>query len=346
MDAQQRRSKLDRFPVVDTNSCDEMRHILIQHCGVRDFDRRQNGKIFRGLANCLVLKNLDLSYGALSADVGATFPGNEFVRQQIILSGRNLITIGHSRFHGSVDSASIIPARADFRCEFCENFSHVFLRVRTNALRSKLVALAGNPVGRNIEFAAGFARQTSEQLKLLRLIDFFISELDRPGASANDLWLAEFEQLLMVSFLVANAHNFSPLLQSKAGNAAPWQVRIVEDYIEAHWNRPISIEELSEATGVGVRNMFLTFKKVRGYTPMLFLQRIRLEHARRLLKAPDETTSVTTVGLMCGFQNAGHFARYYRQAFNELPSFTLAVAKNTHEIADTGVGHDRKKRGG
>jgi AraC-like DNA-binding protein len=239
---------------------------------------------------------------------------------------------------------AFLPARADFHCEFCENFSQIFLRVRTNALRSKLAALTGSPVGQNIEFAAGFARQTSEQLKLLRLIDFFIGELDLPDASADDPWLGEFEQLLIVSFLVGNAHNFSPLLQGKAANAAPWQVRIVEDYIEANWNKPISIEELSEATGVGVRNMFLTFRKVRGYTPMSFLQRMRLEHAMRLLKAPDETTSVTSVGLMCGFQNAGHFAHYYRQAFDELPSITLAVARNTHRIAGTGVGHDRKKR--
>jgi len=48
-----------------------------------------------------------------------------------------------------------------------------------------------------------------------------------------------------------------------------------------------------------------------------------------MLQAPNEQTSVTAVGLTCGFHNAGHFARYYRQAFNELPSTTLYNAKGT-----------------
>jgi transcriptional regulator GlxA family with amidase domain len=33
----------------------------------------------------------------------------------------------------------------------------------------------------------------------------------------------------------------------------------------------------------------------------------------------------------CGFLNAGHFARYYRQAVGELPSATLANARLTLE---------------
>jgi len=115
----------------------------------------------------------------------------------------------------------------------------------------------------------------------------------------------------------------------RARPAASWQVRRVEEYIEANWDKPITIEELAHKTGVGVRNIFITFGKARGRTPMAFLRSVRLQHARRMLQAPNEQTSVTAVGLTCGFHNAGHFARYYRQAFNELPSTTLYNAKGT-----------------
>lgn len=108
---------------------------------------------------------------------------------------------------------------------------------------------------------------------------------------------------------------------------ASWQVRRVEEYIEANWDKPITIKELAHRTGVGVRSIFITFKKARGYTPMAFLQRVRLEHARRMLQTPNEQTSVTAVSLICGFHNAGHFAGHYRRAFNELPSATLYKAK-------------------
>jgi transcriptional regulator GlxA family with amidase domain len=60
---------------------------------------------------------------------------------------------------------------------------------------------------------------------------------------------------------------------------------------------------------------------------MEFAKSIRLKQARRLLQTPDETTSVTAVGFLCGFQNIGHFARDYQKAFGELPSSTLASAR-------------------
>ena len=152
-------------------------------------------------------------------------------------------------------------------------------------------------------------------------------EADREDATLPDIAIAECEQLLMVLFLTSNKHNFSRLLDGRAPQAAPWQVRVVEEYIRANWQRPITIEALAEATGVGIRSMFKTFKDARGYSPMAFLRQVRLDQARRMLQLPDPTTSVTGVGLSCGFSSLGHFAHDYREAFNELPSVTLAVAK-------------------
>ena len=120
----------------------------------------------------------------------------------------------------------------------------------------------------------------------------------------------------MVIFLVANTHNFSHLLSTAAKR------RTVagsgrRDYIAANWSRPIAIQALAEATGVGIRSMFKTFRDARGCSPMSFLRYIRLQHARRMLQAPDEATSITAVGFSCGFQSLGHFARDYRAAFND-----------------------------
>jgi hypothetical protein len=46
------------------------------------------------------------------------------------------------------------------------------------------------------------------------------------------------------------------LLEGRAANAAPRQMRIVGDYIEAAWKKSMSIQELSEVPDVDVRNMF------------------------------------------------------------------------------------------
>jgi len=328
MNKEQPRAKLRRFQLLDTDSLDTMRDVIVHRYGARYFDRRRNKEKngFRGVVSYLAMKNLDLSYG-LSTDISATFLGNESVRQQFVLSGRSQIAVAQSQFEVSEGNAAILPAESEFRCEYHGEFSQLLLRIPETALRSKLAGVIGRSVTRNVGFEIGPGRKTPAQQRLQRLIHFFVEELDREGAELTDFQLAEFEQLLIVSFLDANPHSFSHLMQARAPAAAPWQVRLVEEYIETNWDRPITIEKLAQETGVGVRNIFVTFKKTREYTPMAFLQRVRLEHARRMLQMATETTSVTTVGLTCGFLNAGHFARYYRQAFNELPSATLAAAR-------------------
>ena len=75
-------------------------------------------------------------------------------------------------------------------------------------------------------------------------IEFLVGTLDRDPDNIPALALAEFEQLLMVSFLGANPHNHSHLLERRPPNVGGWQLRAAEDYIEANWNRPIYVEDI------------------------------------------------------------------------------------------------------
>jgi AraC-like DNA-binding protein len=110
---------------------------------------------------------------------------------------------------------------------------------------------------------------------------------------------------------------------------APWQVRRVEDYIEANWDQPISVEDLAMATGASVRSIFRTFKQSRGRSPMEFAKQVRLQHAHELLTSGNTATSVTNVALACGFGDLGRFSKDYRQRFGQLPSVTLNRSKGT-----------------
>jgi transcriptional regulator GlxA family with amidase domain len=59
---------------------------------------------------------------------------------------------------------------------------------------------------------------------------------------------------------------------------------------------------------------------------MVFVKRVRLRHARRMLLAPEPDTTVAKVALICGFGNLGNFAKDYRNLFGELPSHTLRMS--------------------
>ena len=105
------------------------------------------------------------------------------------------------------------------------------------------------------------------------------------------------------------------------------QVWRAEAFIEANWDKPLTMEALSNAVGAGARSIFKSFKDHRGYSPMAFARGVRLRRAREMLRDAEPGASVTAVAYRCGFQNHGHFAREYRARFGESPSTTLAQAR-------------------
>ena len=82
-----------------------------------------------------------------------------------------------------------------------------------------------------------------------RLVEFVVRELDRVDAPLPDLVLAELEQALVVSYLTCNLHNYSHLLEGdRVRSVAPWQVRLVEEYVEQNWDQPVTVEALAHGS--------------------------------------------------------------------------------------------------
>ena len=127
----------------------------------------------------------------------------------------------------------------------------------------------------------------------------------------------------MVMFLHANQHNYSHLLEQEPADAAPWQVRRAEDYIEANWDKPISLEAIATVSGVSIHSLAKIFRRSRGYSPMEFVKQVRLRHAGELLQHPGASTTVSGVAFACGFADLARFEDDYFRAFGKRPSDML-----------------------
>lgn len=115
--------------------------------------------------------------------------------------------------------------------------------------------------------------------------------------------------------------------ENSARGPKTWQARRVEQYIEAHWDQPITIEILAHATAASARSIFHHFRSCRGQSPMAFLKQLRLQHAKEMLERTDLNRSVTDTAIACGFGNLGHFAGDYFKRYGEHPSDTLRRGK-------------------
>jgi AraC-like DNA-binding protein len=92
-------------------------------------------------------------------------------------------------------------------------------------------------------------------------------------------------------------------------------------------DRPITVAEIAEAAGIGVRSLQSAFLRHRGLTPMGYARRARLERAHYELLAADPAgdTTVKMIAARWGFAKPDRFSALYREAFGVLPSRTLRM---------------------
>ena len=100
------------------------------------------------------------------------------------------------------------------------------------------------------------------------------------------------------------------------------------DWIDRHLADPISMDQLSEISGIRSRGLNKICKAAIGMAPMEFVQSRRLMAAHQRLRKGAGDILVSRVALDCGFMHLGRFALSYRRAFGETPSETLEKARD------------------
>jgi AraC-like DNA-binding protein len=315
---------LDIHPLLRTRDVDQARAGIAQLFADPKFAITKDHASFECRMNYRHLQSIGLLYGSYGAAIDARFEVMNFFVQGIPIRGRGEQVTNGSSVSVSKRVAAVLWPGADLRLRFGTGFEHLALKIDQRALMGKLEALIGGSALAPLQFVLGTDFSQPGARNLYRFVMLLVEELTTRDSPMSPAALAEVEQAAMIWFLSGNRHNYSDKIDHAPVRLAPWQVRRTEEYIEAHWDEPIKIENLAAITETSVRSLFHFFKQSRGYSPMTFVKDIRLQHAHRMLMNPGAESSVTGVAFTCGFGNLGHFAKDYRDKFGELPSVTLS----------------------
>ena len=79
-----------------------------------------------------------------------------------------------------------------------------------------------------------------------------------------------------------------------------------------------SVEQLSRELGMSRAHLYKKMVSITGKSPVEFIRRIRLERAAQYLEKSQLT--VAEVAYRVGFNNAKYFTKYFKEAYNVLPS--------------------------
>lgn len=305
-----------------TSDSDELEHRLITEFGVTRFDLPDRAALkFRN--NVAHLHDLTLSVWAFGTSIRVDFAESPVAALGLPVRGHGTTSSGTRTVPVSVGSPILISAGRAAAFQYGPDLEKLVICVRPDALKRKLSVLLGAPVSRDIEFELSDFVSEEMVSGLLGLIDTLVCQFDDRRCLLAPLAVRQLEKAIVAQVLLTARHQYSNQLQRTPPETSPDHVKRAEEFIVANWDQPITMEALTEVTGVSARTLFRTFERLRGYSPMVFARKIKLERAYALLNRPNDTTSVTGVALACGFSNLGRFASDYWKMFDELPSETL-----------------------
>jgi transcriptional regulator GlxA family with amidase domain len=87
------------------------------------------------------------------------------------------------------------------------------------------------------------------------------------------------------------------------------QILRAQQFVENHLARQITVEDLAKRAGMSTRNFDRRFRAAAGEAPTSYLQKLRIERAKRLLETTDNT--VSEIMLKVGYEDERSFRRLF-----------------------------------
>ena len=266
-----------------------------------------------------------LTYLECTARVNVQVAGNSGCYWLMIpLDGSVDLTLNGHELHAQPGHLLVHPPRIDlqFRAQPSRGLILYLPAALVDAARAAhggFDALATEP---------GWDIPLDQVASLHDLILLAARELDCVAHPPTALYLRNLEGFLAASLARALAAQQpeGAALQPCVGRA---QLLSLRDWIVAHADEPLAIEQIAHECGLGLRALEKNFLLHFGRTPTAFLRATRMDRARQRLSDPASTKSVTDIALESGFFHLGRFATAYRKKFGESPSDTLRKARRS-----------------
>jgi AraC-like DNA-binding protein len=93
----------------------------------------------------------------------------------------------------------------------------------------------------------------------------------------------------------------------------------VIEHVTCHYGSQITVEDLAACAHLSVSQLQREFQRLFSMTPTLYITRVRLLMARRLLE--EGGAALGQIALDCGFYDQSHFTRTFRSMVGQTPSY-------------------------
>lgn len=96
------------------------------------------------------------------------------------------------------------------------------------------------------------------------------------------------------------------------------ELRRIEDYVDAHLDHNIGLEDLSAQVTMGVTTFARCFKSSTGVAPYEYVMQRRIDRARDLLEHSHD--AIKQIAVNCGFSDQAHLTRAFKKQIGAPPA--------------------------
>ncbi len=132
----------------------------------------------------------------------------------------------------------------------------------------------------------------------------------------RDVAVMVARQLVLYLKRPGNQSQFSTMLEHQRVDHEP--IRITQDWIIDHLEEDLCVERLADLASMSPRNFARVFVRETGITPAKYVEKIRLETARRRLE--ETKLTVDQISVECGVGNADNLRRMFLRHLNTTPT--------------------------
>ena len=104
------------------------------------------------------------------------------------------------------------------------------------------------------------------------------------------------------------------------------QIIKIQEWLQKNYQRDVQLQELAQRFDISVRSFNRRFRQAAGKTPLQYLQEVRLEQAKALLKLSN--LSIAEIAFAVGYQDTSYFSSLFKRINTITPNEYRHLVRN------------------
>lgn len=157
----------------------------------------------------------------------------------------------------------------------------------------------------------------SEMDDVLRSLIVEVAEFAGDAQIGTALYADQIAQTLASRLIFRGLSKRRNAPSGSLGAFSARQMKLVSEYIAAHLDGRILIQDLADIVGYSPSHFTRTFNKTTGTSPYQFVLNTRIEASKDMLRSSDRP--IVDIAMDCGFATQEHFSRVFRKYAGSTP---------------------------